>query len=56
MGDVLRQAGDAARAKDLGLIAEPDLQRALEDIADFVFAAMDVELVPSPGSNTDSKM
>jgi hypothetical protein len=32
------------------LIRKPDFQRALQNIADFVFAAMDVELVSVPGA------
>jgi hypothetical protein len=46
-GDVLRQVRDPARLKDPGLVTGPDLQRALQDIADLDFAAMDVESVPS---------
>jgi hypothetical protein len=49
VGDALRQARDAARLEDPGLIAEPDLQRALEDVADLVLAGVDMEPVAGPG-------
>ena len=42
MWDVLRQVRDTPCLNDHGLISEPDFQRALQNVADFVFAAMDV--------------
>jgi hypothetical protein len=47
--DPLRQSREAARFEDQGPIADPDFQGSLQDIADLVLAAMDVEPVSRAG-------
>src|SRR3990172_9271505 len=49
MGDVLRQVCDTPCLNNHGLISKPDFQRALQNIADFVFAAMHVEPISALG-------
>ena len=49
MQDVPWQVCHTPRLKDHALISQPDFQRAFQGIADFVFAAMNVQLVPGSG-------
>jgi hypothetical protein len=49
MRDVLRQVGNTPCLNNHGLISKPDFQRALQNIANFVFTVMDMESITAFG-------
>jgi len=48
MGAVPGQARDTARLEDLESVADPDLDRALDDVPDLILATVHVQPVPGP--------